>query len=580
MHLNRSLLRYPIYIQLLAAVVGLAGLLSCGGGAKSMTPPPTLAITNPDAAACGMPPCALTSGTEGSAYSFPFAASSGVPPYTWSTSGGTALPSGLSLGSVGCGSNVNCNLQGTPAGESYPVTHKFTLTVTDSASNQASLAVSLTLNPSFSSKAIPATFFGMHINRLSAPWPVVAVGAQRLHDSSVTWAEIETQQGIYDFTLLDKWIAQAQANGADLLYTFIDVPQFYSSDPTDTTCFYTQHGNGACDPPAGLNSDGTGNDDSFKNFVTALANHVGPSIKYWELWNEPTYVRFWKGTPQQLVRMAQDAACVIKGTGSGCTAVAINPNAQMLTPAPAGGPIQVPAWMGTYLDAGGGQYADVTSFHGYVTCPTCNPVPTPEVITSVTDGLNTVLVSHGQQQKPIFDSEGSWGNTDTDHFDDPDLRSAFTARWLVLQQSAGIERVYWYRWDVGGGGGNGTLWDSVNTNQQGCNGSGVPYRQAGFLCQPGTAYEQVYNWLIGATLSAPCAANGTVWVCGYTRPNGYQAQIVWDTSQTCSSGSCTTSAYTPAVQYTRYRDLAGVTTAIGGTVPVGAKAVIIETGAP
>lgn len=430
--------------------------------------------------------------------------------------------------------------------------------------------------------SIPTTFFGMHINQDDAPWPVVAVGAQRLHDSGANWAEIETSPGNYDFTKIDKLMAQAQAHGVDLLYTFVDVPQFHSSNPADTTCAYPQNGNGGCDPPTDLNSDGTGTNRSFKNFVTALASHVGSKIAYWEVWNEPDADRMWKGTPQQLVRMAQDATCIIKGTGSGCTASATNANAQMLTPAPTGGPNSVTQWMSTYLAAGGGQYADVISFHGYVQCPdtnVCPLTPTPEVVTSTISNLRSMLSSNGQGQKPLFDSEGSWGSGDIVSFNNPDLRSAFVARYIVLQQSAGIERLYWYRWDVGGSGFWGTLWDTVNTNVEGCNFAGSPY-QGGFLCKPGTAYAQVYNWLVGANLSTPCASSGTVWSCGYTRPNGYQAQIVWDTSQSCRAGVCTTSSYSAAAQYKQYRDLGGNTTTINGNVPIGAKPVILETGTP
>ena len=427
---------------------------------------------------------------------------------------------------------------------------------------------------------IPATFFGMHINDEKAPWPNAAVGAQRLHDSGVSWSEIEKSSGSYDFTKLDSLIARAQTNGADLLYTFVDVPVFYSSDPTDTTCAYPQNGNGGCDPPAGLNADGTGSDTPFKNFVTALATHVGSKITYWEIWNEPDVQKMWKGTPQQLVRMAQDATCIIKGTGSGCPGSAINANAKMLTPAPTSGPNVAPQWMQTYLAAGGGQYADVISFHGYVQCPTaCPPTPTPEVVATTISNLKSVLASNGQGQKPIFDSEGSWGSADLLTFNDPDQRSAFVARFLVLQQSAGLDRVYWYRWDVGGSGYWGTLWDTVDTNPEGCNLAGTAFG-GGFVCKPGLAYAQVYNWLLGATLATPCAASGTVYACGYSRSNGYQALIVWDTSQTCNAGVCTTSSYSAAAQYKQYRDLDGNTNTISGNVPIGAKPVILETGNP
>src|SRR5450631_1133291 len=87
----------------------------------------------------------------------------------------------------------------------------------------------------------------------------------------------------------------------------------------------------------------------------------------------------------------------------------------------------------------------------------------------------------------------------------------------------------------------------------------------------GLAYSEVYRWVVGATLSSPClgAANGT-WTCTMTRPGGYLAQAVWNTTGAAN--------YAPSVAYTRYRDLAGnvVSVAPGATVPIGAKPVLIE----
>ena len=99
------------------------------------------AITQPNAATCGTPPCALTQGTIGTAYSYPLGATAGIPPYTWNISVGS-LPAGLSLNSVGCGTAINCNIQGTPSGS--PGTTNFTIRVVDAASNAKTLAVSLT----------------------------------------------------------------------------------------------------------------------------------------------------------------------------------------------------------------------------------------------------------------------------------------------------------------------------------------------------------------------------------------------------------------------------------------------------
>ena len=100
---------------------------------------------------------------------------------------------------------------------------------------------------------------------------------------------------------------------------------------------------------------------------------------------------------------------------------------------------------------------------------------------------------------------------------------------------------------------------------------------SGGVNQSGVAYQQVQNWLVGATQSGSCSASGTIWSCSYTRSGGYQALATWDTSQSCSNGTCSTKPQPAASQYLHYRDLAGNTFSIAnGTVPVGAQPILLE----
>jgi hypothetical protein len=98
------------------------------------------------------------------------------------------------------------------------------------------------------------------------------------------------------------------------------------------------------------------------------------------------------------------------------------------------------------------------------------------------------------------------------------------------------------------------------------------------LTKAGVAYKQMYNWLVGATQSEACREKGGVWTCGYTRPDGYQAQAVWDASLDISR----TKPYSAPQQFTRCRDLDGNVTDISKShsVPISQKPVLLETGAP
>ena len=117
-------------------------------------------------------------------------------------------------------------------------------------------------------------------------------------------------------------------------------------------------------------------------------------------------------------------------------------------------------------------------------------------------------------------------------------------------------RYYWFAWDNAGDG----LWD-LNT---------------GLITKPGTAYQQVHDWLVGVTPSGKCSQSGNLWTCDYTKSGAYQARAMWDPTQSCSNGKCTTKNQTVATQYIRYLDIAGGTHTISNhIVPVGAKPIFL-----
>ena len=406
-----------------------------------------------------------------------------------------------------------------------------------------------TANTASGTYVIPEDFFGMHINTYTDGWPTQPFATQRLLNSNVNWANIETSPGVYNFRWLDQWIAQAQAHNVTLLYTFIDVPQFYSSNPYDSTCSYAGNGLGGCHPPSDLNADGSGTDQAFRNFVTAMVQHVGNKIQYWETWNEPNQPTAWQATDpvnhpySQLIRMQQDAAQIIK---------AANPNALILTPPPVGYPNGAPKWEAGYLAAGGAAGADVITFHSYVHKWVWGSQPVAENVATAIHNMVATMQKYNVT-KPLWITESGWGRTDKDGFFDETLQTAFTARYILLEQSSGVAHAYWYQWD-----------------------SNAPYNAGTFFLPPATtrapgiAYQQLYNWTAGATLTVPCAASSTVWTCQYSRANGYVAMAVWNTA-----GSSSFSL--PTGVYAQYRDLAGNTNVLnGGTVTIGPLPILLE----
>jgi hypothetical protein len=427
--------------------------------------------------------------------------------------------------------------------------------------NAAPLRTATSLRPRAQSPAtsgaIPATYFGFNLHpgvfNGQIPYPTIPFGAVRLWATETTWNDINTSSGVYDFSTLDNTIAVAQSHGqTDFVFTFGAVPTWASSNPTDASC--TAANLGSCDPPTGLSS---GDDHLWQDFVTAITAHNaanGFPIHYWEIWNEPNILVEWNGTPAEMALMAKDAYNIIKAADS--TALVTTP-----TPGDDGTGQNINSWEPAYLAALlplGGIFADIITYHGYTDA--CNSqVPESSESSDLSDltlaisqsGLSASLTS-----LPIWNTEGSW-NKDAG-LPDPNMQAAYLARLYLLQWSLGVSRFYWFQY---GNTQNGTLWTASSG-----------------LDPAGTAYGQVYGWMVGATSTSPCAANGTVWTCGFTSSGGVQEQAVWDASQSCSNGTCTTSSYTPSSTYTEYYDLAGdPPTAISGTVQVGAEPILLTS---
>ncbi len=406
---------------------------------------------------------------------------------------------------------------------------------------------------------IPAEYFGMQATSgvarqppqwWSSPWPEVPIGSLRLWDAGVGWAQINPSDGVYNWALLDEWLDDAQEfQVGEVMYTFGLTPQWASSNPNDPICAW---GPGECDPPKDLNPDGSGPDQIWQTYVAALASHSAGRIKYWEIWNEPKNAYYWNGTVQQLVRMAKDARKVI---------LSIDPQAVLLTP-PSHGP-----WQTLYFAAGGPKYADIITYHGYVYRSGCVGFPQAADEFKTITGVQAVMAEYGQSDKPLWDTEVSWGVTSASCFYNTSLQSAFLAQLYMLHWSAGVQRVFWYQYNNQV---NGTLW-TPNTTYHHRN-------RKGKLHKAGVAFEQVYNWMGGATMSnGACSVSGTIWTCSLSRPGGYVAEAIWDTSKTCHKHSCRTGNYGVGSQYVNYLTLDGTKVPInGGHVPVGAMPILIQ----
>jgi hypothetical protein len=321
-------------------------------------------------------------------------------------------------------------------------------------------------------KVVPLSFFGMHMAAQTfMAWPVVRFATNRLWDAYpfVSWWNLHTARGVYDWANLDLLVNDSIAHGVDMVYTFGRTPPWAANG---NTC--------GCVAPANI--------QDWKDFVTQITARYKGKIKYWELWNEPNAGNFWSGTHAQMVAMASAAYPIIKAAGG-----------TVLSPAPQG--VNAYVWMDQYFAAGGKAYADIVAYHGYI-------YGDPEGITPLINNMRSVAAKYGLSGAQLWDTENSWGGGDWPYGADMDRQSAYLSRFLINSFSSGVDRSFWY------------CWGSFDFGQ-------LIDRQSGTFLKTGVAYREVQNWMIDAAFET-CTVSGTVHRCRLTRAGGYEAFIIWN----------------------------------------------------
>lgn len=443
---------------------------------------------------------------------------------------------------------------------------------------------STTTNPdgggSVASGALAASpMFGFsETDTKAANWPTVPYGMQRFWDSPpLQWPSLNPSQGVFDFTNLDADLALAFTKGTpEGMYTLARTPPWATSGTSDTSCAYPSTsvggGNGECDAPSDLNADGSGTNAIWKAWITAIATHANDPnylkthahIRYWEIWNEPdaSTPKFWSGSFAQLARLTEDANCIITGRGNihdhgdgsatKCGASAIDPTAKIVMASVHGkgaaiafgqnelycsgspSPAQLPCPNPKNATAAA---VDIINVHMK---PGNETGITPEAaMKEYVDNIHGIL-QPAELAKPLWDGEASY-STDgfTGAYTDADMAASFMPRFFLTNWSLGISGNAWY--------------EEKNTPPQAT-----------------TASVQAMKWLVGATLTSACAGAGNVYTCGIEN-GGKSYQIIWDASQSCSGGSCTTKSQSVDAKWTTFQDMTSESTA----APIANHAILL-----
>jgi hypothetical protein len=91
------------------------------------------------------------------------------------------------------------------------------------------------------------------------------------------------------------------------------------------------------------------------------------------------------------------------------------------------------------------------------------------------------------------------------------------------------------------------------------------------ITKAGRAFGQLYKWMIGNTMTTRCWQNSSTytWTCGFTRPDGSKAMVVWNAVGSRSFG-------VPSGYY-KFKDLYGNTYNVSSsrTVTVGYRPLML-----
>lgn len=304
------------------------------------------------------------------------------------------------------------------------------------------LALGKTLSASRSGE-LTAEFFGIHFHRLQllpgeraahTPWPPLNFGMVRLWDSRTRWADLEPSPGAWKFSRLDFYVNEANAHGAQVLYTLGSTPVWASARP-DEPCSY---GRGCAAEPRSL--------ESWREYVRVVSRRYRDRICCYELWNEPkfsdlardrTAKNFFTGSVADMVEMARIARQVINEE---------DPGAILLAPGFVNGADR----LDLFLAAGGRQYVQAIAYHFYAWDDENRMLREIEEV-------RAVMRKNGVGHLPLW-------NTETGvevHAEDKPLpkgthrrisreeAAAMMVRQMVLSAFAGIDRHFYYSWDHG-----------------------------------------------------------------------------------------------------------------------------------
>ncbi len=326
---------------------------------------------------------------------------------------------------------------------------------------------------------VPRTFFGLHDKSMQV-YSRVPFGSLRLWDAGVTWRDVETSPGTYQWSKLDAYVAAAQAHGIEVTLVVGMTPSFYNSDRTK--------------PPADLSA--------YRSYVRAVMARYRDfngerGIAAYQVWNEGNVPDYWTGTPSQLARLTQIVAQARRE---------VDPGAVVLAPSFAVRMASQRAWLADYQSQRVDghpvwRYYDANALSLYPQETYGDRIGGPEDAMRLLHKVRRLLTEVGVPSRPIWGTEINFGLKGGATASTPisgRRQMANVIRTYVLAAANGLTRMFWYRYDWAALAGGGTIGNTLLSTP----GSPSHVTEAGRAL--GTTEQWLHGTLVGQGSKAPC----------------------------------------------------------------------------
>ena len=335
---------------------------------------------------------------------------------------------------------------------------------------------------------IQDSLFGLHVNGAErGVWPTINFGSLRLWDNATSWTNIETSKGVFNWTNLDKVVADANTNGVtDFLMVLSGTPTWATNQRNPISL------------PAPNASGVPANMADWDDWVRAVATRYKGKITNYQPWNEANLKTFYTGTPAQMADLTKRAHDIIKS---------IDPSATIVSPSTGlrlNGALQrfYPKFL-QELKARNWP-VDVWSAHTYP-----NSLGTTNDRRDLANKWIGLLKAAKAPNLPLWDTENNYGlGGPGPDFPEQDIKGTKAASWTAVTYldalRLGISRVYIYQW-----GPYNDLW-------------GIQYKDGA----PGAiAMNTLQKWIVGTTYKGCKEAKRKV-TCKFRTSDGVN-QIVY-----------------------------------------------------